>query len=141
MLVAAVGQASAGATLQIEYSDEMFAVLLVVRRNSEKIPIGGEVWIFVTDLGELTQFLATLVVPHEPRRRILRSLHRWARAGWARRSGHQEHCRTNYSPVLVLLRFTCQDCWSAVRYLSVISTAAFRAIFPAANTASSRVTG
>src|SRR5260370_22310853 len=67
VLVASIGQTSADTTPQIVNADEVLAVVLIVRRNREEAPIGGEVWIFVTDFEELTQFLAALVVPHEPR--------------------------------------------------------------------------
>ena len=53
-------QTSAGATSQIEYSDEMFAIVLVVRRDNEKAPIGGKVGILLTNLGKLSQFLTVL---------------------------------------------------------------------------------
>ena len=66
MLVAGVGQPSAGATLQIEYTKKVFAIVLVIRRDKEKAPIGGDVRILITNLMKLAQFLAILFVSHEP---------------------------------------------------------------------------
>ena len=33
--------------------------------TARKFPVGGELWIFVTDPGQLIQFLTALVVPHK----------------------------------------------------------------------------
>jgi hypothetical protein len=38
----------------------MFAIVLVVRRDNEKAPIGGKVGILLTNLGKLSQFLTVL---------------------------------------------------------------------------------
>jgi hypothetical protein len=65
VLVAVASQTSTDAALEIVDADEVLAIMLVVRRNSQKAPVGGEAWICVTDVRELAGFLTALVVPHE----------------------------------------------------------------------------
>src|SRR6266851_9846861 len=70
LLIAAIGQPSTNPPLQVIDTDEVLAVALVIRRNSEKAAVRRECRVLVTNLGKLALFFAARVVPHEPRWRI-----------------------------------------------------------------------
>jgi hypothetical protein len=71
---ASFGDASADSALQIVDTDEVFAVVFIIRINRQGTPVGRKLGALETDFRKLAELLSRRVVPHQARGSVTRGL-------------------------------------------------------------------